>query len=118
MTAEPRTAALARRLADLLSEKQASDILLLDISDVAPFADFFLIATGESRRQIEALLAALEEELEREERPALGREGEPDSGWVLLDLGDIVVHIFSPEERSYYDLEGLWQSARPVVRIQ
>ncbi|HXG41272.1 MAG TPA: ribosome silencing factor [Dehalococcoidia bacterium] len=111
-------ATLARRLVDLLSEKQASDIVLLDISPVATFADYFLIATGDSKRQIEAILAALEEELGREQLAPLGREGEPESGWVLLDLGDIVVHIFGPEERSYYDLEGLWHRARPVVRVQ
>jgi ribosome-associated protein len=92
--------------------------VLLDISPLATFADYFLIATGESKRQIEAILAALEEELDRKELSLLGREGEPDSGWVLLDLGDIVVHIFGPQERSFYDLEGLWHRARPVVRVQ
>ena len=92
--------------------------MLLDISPLATFADYFLIATGESKRQIEAILAALEEELDRKELSLLGREGEPDSGWVLLDLGDIVVHIFGPQERSFYDLEGLWHRARPVVRVQ
>ncbi|GBD13433.1 Ribosomal silencing factor RsfS [bacterium HR24] len=109
---------LARKLVDVLSEKQASDIVLLDISDVATFADYFVIATGETKRQMEAVLAALEEELDKEEVTLLGREGSPETGWVLLDLGDIVVHIFGPEERSYYDLEGLWHRARPVVRVQ
>jgi ribosome-associated protein len=108
---------LARRLVDVLSEKQASDILLLDLRGVASFTDYFVIATGETRRQLEALLSHLEEELERDGVSLLGREGDPESGWVLLDLGDIVVHIFGPEERSYYDLEGMWHRARPVVRI-
>ncbi len=103
---------------DILSEKQASDIVLLDISDVATFADYFVIATGETKRQIEAVLIALEEELGKADVSPLGREGSPETGWVLLDLGDIVVHIFGPEERSYYDLEGLWHRARPVVRVQ
>jgi ribosome-associated protein len=102
---------------DVLSEKQASDILLLDLRGVASFTDYFVIATGETRRQLEALLFHLEEELERDGVSLLGREGDPESGWVLLDLGDIVVHIFGPEERSYYDLEGMWHRARPVVRI-
>ena len=48
----------------------------------------------------------------------LGREGEPNSGWVLMDYGDVIVHIFAPEERAFYDLEGLWHTATPVVRIQ
>ncbi len=92
--------------------------MLLDISPVATFADYFLIATGETKRQMEAILTALEEELSKDDVVPLGREGEPETGWVLLDLGDIVVHIFGPEERSYYDLEGLWHRARPVVRVQ
>jgi len=102
---------------DLLSEKQASDVVLLDLRGVASFTDYFIIATGETRRQLEALLAHLEEELEKDGVPLLGRERDPESGWVLLDLGDVVVHIFGPEERAYYDLEGLWHRARPVVRI-
>jgi len=84
---------------------------------VASFADYFVIASGETTRQIQAILEALDEELAGVAEP-MGREGEPDSGWVLLDYGDVVVHIFAPEERAYYDLEGLWHAARPVLRMQ
>jgi ribosome-associated protein len=91
---------------------------LLDIRDVASFADYFVIASAESSRQMDAILESVEEAL-REDRPTLiGREGEPKSGWVLLDYGDVIVHLFAPEERAYYDLEGLWHTATPVVRIQ
>ncbi len=109
---------LARKIVDLLSDKQAEDVLLLDIRNVAAFADYFVIASGQSSRQIEAILQAVDEELAHDGVRALGREGAANSGWVLLDLGDVVVHIFGPEERAYYDLEGLWHAATPVVRIQ
>lgn len=90
----------------------------MDIRRVASFADYFVIASGQTVRQIQAILEHLERELEREGVAPMGREGEPDSGWVLLDYGDVIVHVFGPEERSYYDLEGLWHAATPVVRIQ
>lgn len=109
--------ALAHKIVDLLSDKQAEDILLLDIRNVATFADYFVIASAQTARQVEAILVALDEELAKDGLRPLGREGEADSGWVLLDLGDVVVHIFAPEERAYYDLEGLWHAARPVVRM-
>jgi ribosome-associated protein len=91
---------------------------LLDIRDVASFADYFVIASADSSRQMDAILESVEEAL-REDRPTLiGKEGEPESGWVLLDYGDVILHLFAPEERAYYDLESLWHAATPVVRIQ
>lgn len=111
-------ATLARRIVDLLSDKRAEDILLLDIRGVTFFADYFVIASAETVRHTQALCDALDEELTKDGVSAWGREGEAGSGWVLLDYGDVVVHIFSPEQRSFYDLEGLWREAVPVVRIQ
>jgi ribosome-associated protein len=92
---------------------------LLDISNAASFADYFVIASAGSERQIDAILETIDQELRKAEkiRPQ-GREGTPESGWVLLDYGDVIVHIFGPEERSFYDLESLWATAVPVVRIQ
>lgn len=85
---------------------------------MASFADYFVIASAESERQLRAALEAVDEVLVAERVSPLGREGEPSSGWVLLDCGDVIVHLFAPEERAYYDLEGLWHEATPVVRIQ
>jgi ribosome-associated protein len=110
--------ALARKIIDALSEKQAEDILLLDIRHVASFADYFVIASAGSDRQMQAALDAVEEALEEDNPKLLGREGDPGSGWVLLDYGDVILHLFAPEERAYYDLESLWHAATPVVRIQ
>jgi ribosome-associated protein len=109
---------LARKIIDALSEKQAEDILLLDIREVASFADYFVIASAGSSRQMEAALESVDQALKPDRPALLGREGEPESGWVLLDYGDVIVHLFAPDERAYYDLEGLWHAATPVVRLQ
>ena len=111
-------AELARRVVDVLSDKRAENILLLDIRGVALFADYFVIASAETVRHTQALCDALDEELAKDSISSWGREGEAGSGWVLLDYGDVIVHIFGPEQRSFYDLEGLWREAVPVVRIQ
>ncbi|MDO8615912.1 MAG: ribosome silencing factor [Dehalococcoidia bacterium] len=103
---------------EVLSDKQAEDILLLDIREVASFADYFVIASAPTVRQTQALLEAVDETLGQEHVQPMGHEGEAESGWVLLDYGDVIVHLFSPAERAYYDLEGLWSAAAPVVRIQ
>jgi len=111
-------ATLARKVVDLLADRQAEDILLLDIRKVTLFADYFVIASAQTVRQMQALRDAIDSELAKDGITPYGREGEPASGWMLLDLGDVIVHIFGPDERRFYDLEGLYQQATPVVRIQ
>jgi ribosome-associated protein len=110
---------LARRIVDLASDKQASDIVLLDIRGVSLIADYFVICTVGSERQAGAILKDLGEKL-REEfgRKPLHTEGTPDSGWVLLDYGDVIVHVFSFAQRQFYNLEQLWSAATPIVRLQ
>ena len=110
---------LARRIVDLASEKQASDIVLLDIRGVSLIADYFVIATASNERQANAILRDLSDKLTEEfGRKPLHTEGKPDSGWVLLDFGDVIVHIFSPSQRTFYNLEQLWAAATPIVRLQ
>jgi ribosome-associated protein len=112
---------LARRIVDVVSDKQASDILLLDIRGVSLIADYFVICTAGSERQTSAILKDLSEQLEEDPYPgrkALRSEGNADSGWVLLDYGDVIVHIFSAAQRAFYNLEQLWAPATPVVRLQ
>jgi ribosome-associated protein len=109
---------LARRIVDLLADRQAEDILLLDIRNISVFADYFVIASAQTIRQMQALRDAIDFELAKDGITPYGREGAPASGWMLLDLGDVIVHIFGPEERHFYDLEGLYRQATPVVRIQ
>ncbi len=110
---------LAHKITDVLSDLQADDILLLDIRSATSFADYFVIASAGSDRQIKAILDEIDRRLAKAEkiRPQ-GTEGEASSGWVLLDYGDVIVHVFAPEERAFYDLESLWATAVPVVRIQ
>ena len=109
---------LARRASELASEKQAEDVLLLDLRPSCSFADYFVICTATSEPQIKAVSEAVEEALEQDGAHLLHVEGLPQSGWVLLDFGDVIVHVFSPEEREYYRLEELWREATPLLRIQ
>ncbi len=103
---------------EIASEKQASNIVLLDVRDICSFADYFVFCTGDSQRQVRTILDDIELSLKREGVLPHHDEGALDSGWLLLDYGDVIVHIFSPEERDYYNLDGLWSEAKPIVRIQ
>ncbi len=93
------------------------DILLLDIRGVCSFADYFVICSGDSGRQVEAIYDEVEHTLKKEGILPHHREGTVDSGWLLLDFGDIIVHIFALFEREYYQLDKLWSQATPVVRL-
>ena len=91
----------------------------MDIRDQAVFADYFLICNGENDRQLKALAdAVIEETKQTAELLSNGVEGEPRSGWVLIDFGDLIVHLFSPAQRAYYDLEELWADAHIVLHMQ
>ena len=109
---------LAHRVIGLVEEKQAEDIVLLDLRQVSTIADYFVICSAASKRQSQALLDTLREEIKKEGVQPLHTEGEGDSGWLLIDYADVVVHIFSPELRAFYQLEELWQHAPMVVKIQ
>ncbi len=100
------------------SEKQADDIVMLDMSGVCTFADYFVICSGETQRQIEAICKEIDEVLGREGVVPQRREGDIDSGWILMDFGDVIIHIFAATEREYYKLERLWSRATPLIRIQ
>ena len=105
-------------MVEAAGEKQAIDIMLLDTRDVCSFADYFVICSGESDRQIKAIHEEIEHILKKEGVMPHHREGTIDSGWLLFDFGDVIVHIFAPFEREYYQLDKLWGLAVPVVRIQ
>ena len=102
---------------DLASDKKASDIVLLRTSEVTTMADYFVIASGRSDRQVQALSQAIVDELRDEGIRPLGIEGQSSARWVLLDYGSVIVHLFAPEEREYYGLERLWSNATEVVRL-
>ena len=111
--------ALARRIVEIASDKLATDIVLLDIRPIATVADYFVVASTASDRQMQAVVRDIEQTLRNDDgvRP-LRVEGRASSGWVLLDYGDVVAHLFSAEQRSFYRLEELWAAAVPLVRMQ
>ena len=105
-------------MVEAASDKQASDIVLLDVQEICSFTSYFVICNGESERQLKAIYDEVEHVLKKEGLLPHHREGTLDSGWLLFDFGDVVVHIFAPSEREYYQLDELWSQAVPVVRIQ
>ena len=109
---------LARRAVEIAEDKQASDIVMLDLQKLNSIADYFVICSGESERQLKAILDAIDEGVGKEFGRNARVEGTPSTGWVLLDYGDVVVHIFSLALRDYYRLERLWSKATPVVVVQ
>ena len=104
-------------MVDVASDKLASDIVMLDVRKVASFADYFVIMSADSSRQIQGLEEDINRALKEENVRHYRREGIPSSGWVVLDFSNVIVHIFVPEERSFYDLERLWSQAPQVVRV-
>jgi len=109
---------IARLASELASEKQARDISMLDVRALCSFADYFVICTGDTKRHIEAIRQSINEVLKTKGVIPHHNEGTPDSGWMLGDFGSVIVHIFAPLERDYYQLDKLWDKATPVVRIQ
>lgn len=104
----------AKLVAAAASEKLGQDIVVLDVREVVSFADLLVIVTGRSDRQVKAIADAIDAALSaRGERP-LGMEGYAEARWVLIDLADVVVHVFQEEARGHYDLERLWSDARRV----
>ena len=110
---------LARKIVDVIVDKKGEDIVLLDLRGLSTLTDYFVICSGTSERQLDALLAAVREMTKKSLGILpLNIEGDPPSGWILMDYGSVVVHLFAPELRVFYDLEGLWRDGHIVVRIQ
>lgn len=109
---------IARRVVELAEGKKAADIVLLDLSPLTTFADYFVICSGGSERQLDAIADGIIEGLRAEKTRPIGREGTPASHWVLVDFGSVVVHVFTPPERDFYQLEKHWSAAKTVVRVQ
>lgn len=104
---------------DALEEKKAEDIVLLDLNGLCSFADYFVICTGTSERQLDALADAVEATARKKHRLKGPRvQGHAGGGWLLIDFGDVIVHAFSIEQRRRYKLEEFWHNARTLVRIQ
>lgn len=110
---------LARAMVDIIADKKGEDIVLLDIREQTLIADFFVICSGTSERQLKAIVDGISDELRKKHgiKPRY-QEGDASSGWMLVDYSDVIVHAFSPDARAYYDLEGFWSEAAVLLKMQ
>ena len=106
---------MARIAYDALSDKKGEDIKIIDITGVSVLADYFIIANGNSDSQVNALVDNVEEELHKAGYHLKQREGRANSSWILLDFGDIIIHVFDKENRLFYDLERIWKDGRDIT---
>lgn len=109
---------LALRIAEIMSDTPATDTLVLDLHQAFPFSDYFVICSGENERQLRAIAREVGDELAKEGIRPHRSEGVAESGWILIDFNDVIVHIFSVDQRDYYRLEELWADAQTVLSIQ
>lgn len=100
---------LARLAVSALEDKKANNIKIIDISNVSNVSDYFIIADGSNKNQVQAMSDNVEEFMHKEHIELKNREGHSNGGWILLDYYDIIIHIFSHEEREFYDLEHIWR---------
>lgn len=91
---------------------------MLDLRGLTTIADYFVVCTAESERQLRAVVNAIDEELMKQGAQQPRIEGSPETGWVILDFSDVIIHVFAPEQREFYRLERLWKQAQPVVVVQ
>lgn len=111
---ELKTTDMLKTALDALEDKKAEDIRIIDISEVSVMADYFVIAGGSNRSQIQALCDSVEEKLGRAGLPLKQMEGYDTANWILMDFGDIIVHVFDKENRLLYNLERLWRDGKQV----
>jgi ribosome-associated protein len=112
------TLEIARNIVSLLEEKKGEDIVLLDLRDLSDFADYFVICTGTSDRMLAALADQTIDHMRSNHQVRGRKEGESREGWILVDYGDVILHLFSPDRRDYYRLEDLWGEAKVLLRLQ
>lgn len=109
-----KTYEFVKQAVEAIDEKKGSDIRIIDISDISSFADYFIIASGNNKKQVQTISDFVEEKLEKEGKIPTGKEGYPTASWVLLDYNEFVIHIFSSEERLFYDLERIWKDGKEI----
>ncbi|MGW8143639.1 MAG: ribosome silencing factor [Anaerolineales bacterium] len=109
---------IARTIVTSLENKKGENIVLIDLQDIAIFADFFVICSGTTDRMIKALVDAAIDDVKKEYKINARVEGRAEDGWILVDFGDIILHIFSPYRRDYYRLEDLWSNGKVLLHVQ
>lgn len=116
MTASDHALELVRIAAAAADDKSGEDLVALDVSGPLPLTDVFLLVTGRNERNVQSIASEVEDKLNESGAKTLRREGKAEGRWVLLDFGDLVVHVFHEEDRMYYALERLWKDC-PVVPL-
>ena len=101
-----------------MENKKGEDIILIDLHDIAIFADYFVICSGSTNRMIQALVDSAIDQIKKDYRINARVEGQAEDGWMLVDYGDIILHIFSPQRRDYYRLEELWSEGKVLLHVQ
>lgn len=109
---------IARTIFATIEDKKGEDIVLLDIHEISDFTDYFVLCSGTSERMIEALANDVVKQLRTENKVRGKIEGEPQDGWILVDYGSVILHIFSPRKRQFYNLEELWSEGKTLLRYQ
>ena len=109
---------LALKAAEAALQKKAQGLVILELIGLTVIADYFVICSGESTTQVKAIVDFIEQELLLQGIRPIGREGLNYGHWALLDYGDVVIHLFSPDQRKYYDLEDLWSDGKVLLRVQ
>lgn len=105
---------IVKKVVLALKDKKAEDIRVIDITEVSSIADYFIIANGTNQNQLQAMLDAVDEALYKEGKKAKQVEGNQQSTWILMDYEDIIVHLFSKEDRLFYDLERIWRDGKEI----
>ena len=111
-----KAAQMAKMAVAALEEKKAEDICIIDISEVSVLADYFLIANGNNKNQVQAMIDSVEEKLGKAGFSPKNVEGYQTANWILMDYKDVIVHVFGKEDRGFYDLERIWRDGKPVTR--
>jgi len=101
-------------ISQIVADKKAMDVVVLDMADASSITDYFVICGGGSQRQVQAIADAIDEQLKQAGITSLGVEGYREGHWILMDYGDVIVHVFSQETREFYDLERLWANAPKI----
>ena len=101
-----------------LEDKKGEDIVLLDLKELGIFTDYFVLCTGTSDRMLNALADGVVEDVHKKNRRKGRKEGLARDGWLVVDYGEVVVHLFSPDQRDYYSLEELWDEGKVLLRLQ
>ncbi|HEY2979647.1 MAG TPA: ribosome silencing factor [Anaerolineales bacterium] len=109
---------LSHSIVGALEDKKGEDIVLLELKDISAITDYFVLCTGTSDRMLDALADSALEQIRKTQKKKGRKEGLARDGWLVVDSGDVVVHLFSPDQRDYYELEDLWKEGKVLVRVQ